>query len=287
MLSALGALLAPLRRATEIRSAGSAFVLLACAAPGLADTTRDYTENGIVYRETTKVTQRYVPEIKHVQQPQLQYREQIRTEMQTQQRTVQVPITEYVLETYEVNRWNPFAESYQAQRYVPRTRWETRTEQVQVPVVRREIIPEQHMVTVAVQSHRLVQDEVRTRVALGPAGSVAPQNTAIVAAPTTAPVGGNGTTWSSPPIVAPAPATSTAAAVASSTAPQSIASPAPSYTAQLPAGTRGRYGDATPTAPIYTATAPSDPFANYPKANTTELPSAKQWRGSAPTATRR
>jgi hypothetical protein len=49
---------------------------------------------------------------------------------------------------------------------VPITRWEYRTDVVQVPVARTEWIPEQRTVQVPVTTRRMVNEEVITRVAV-------------------------------------------------------------------------------------------------------------------------
>lgn len=141
-------------------------------------------ENGIRYRVTKQITKRPIYETKVEQQQQTVYREQYNTQFQTSYRTYLVPITEYRMEPYVANRWNPFAAPYTAYRYVPVTRWETRQEPISVPIVRRDWVPQQQTVHIPRTTTTMVEDEVVSKIALGPAtNSSGSGNTAIAQKP--------------------------------------------------------------------------------------------------------
>ncbi|MCR4411331.1 MAG: hypothetical protein NUV77_02770 [Thermoguttaceae bacterium] len=131
-----------------------------------ADEIRYFEHNGITYRETRRTIDQAAPQVRYQDCQQTYYREQVVQETREVVRTWWTPVTEYRWETYWVNRWNPFAEPYQAARYVPHTRWERRTEVVQVPVVCRRLVPETQVVRVPVGAWCNSPQEVVTRVAV-------------------------------------------------------------------------------------------------------------------------
>jgi hypothetical protein len=88
------------------------------------------------------------------------------TEYQPSSRTVYTPVTEYQWEPYMANRWNPFTSPSVQYRYVPRTRWELRTEQVHIPVTRQEFVNEERISRVPVTTYRNVTEEHVTAVAV-------------------------------------------------------------------------------------------------------------------------
>lgn len=65
---------------------------------------------------------------------------QYRTELRDTQRTHYVPVTEYRWETRWHGWWNIFRGPHLAYHYVPRTRWEARTESIRTPVTVPEIV---------------------------------------------------------------------------------------------------------------------------------------------------
>jgi hypothetical protein len=82
-------------------------------------------------------------------------------------------------------RWNPFTTPYMAERIKPVTYWQMRTEVTQVPVTQHVLVPQQVTVHVPVTTHRVVNEEHISRVAVGGQGvpSLAPGSspqTAIV-----------------------------------------------------------------------------------------------------------
>jgi hypothetical protein len=149
----------------------TALVLLALpvfsvARIGRADDVRYYEENGITYRETTRTVQRPILETHYEDKQQTVYTSQPNTQMQSVQRTVQVPVSQYVAVPYWVNRYNPFATPYQAVRYELQTHWETRVENVQVPVTQYNSVPQTQTVKVPVTTQRMASEQQISRVAV-------------------------------------------------------------------------------------------------------------------------
>jgi hypothetical protein len=144
------------------------------------DEVRYYEKDGVTYRETRQVVRRPVCETQLRPSTQTVYREEQTSELRETQRTWWSPVTEYRCEAYWVGRWNPLVEPCLAYRMVPRTRWEQRTEVVQVPVTCRRLVPETRTVQVPVSTRRMVDEEVITRVAVGGVRSAAP----VVLSPT-------------------------------------------------------------------------------------------------------
>jgi hypothetical protein len=68
------------------------------------------------------------------------YRSRLTTEYRPVQRTIVVPRVEYVYEQRLHGWWNPFVEPHVAYHLVPRTRWETRQQTVQLPVTYWEMV---------------------------------------------------------------------------------------------------------------------------------------------------
>ena len=151
-------------------------LLLALLGPdwSSADEVRYYEQNGVTYCETRRTVQQRVPDTVIRERPQTVYREQLSTEIEERARTYWTPVTEYRWEAFWAGRWNPFATPYQAYRYVPRTRWEKRTEVVQVPVTRRGVVPETRTVRTPVAAWRTVQREEISRVAVSGRPGAAP-----------------------------------------------------------------------------------------------------------------
>ena len=80
------------------------------------------------------------------------------------------PVTEYSYEPYMADRWNPFTSPHVEYRYVPHTRWDMHTEETQIPVTHRDLVPEQRVMQVPVTTQRLVAEEHITRVAVNGGG---------------------------------------------------------------------------------------------------------------------
>lgn len=108
--------------------------MLSCAARfAAAQDIRYFERNGITYREVMG-NGGASPILQNPQCLPTVYRPQVYVETRQVLRSYWLPITEYRWEMRWVNRWNPFAEPYQELRYVPYTRWEYRTEVVDMPV---------------------------------------------------------------------------------------------------------------------------------------------------------
>jgi hypothetical protein len=133
-------------------------VLVATTA---ADETRTVTDaNGQVWNEVHRTISHPQTQTQCVDQPQTYYQEKCDVQTYDTYRSYQVPVTEYHLESYWVGRFNPFVQPYLAQRLVPRTRWETRTEVVKVPVVQRSLVPVTRMVRVPVTTETVVNQDI-------------------------------------------------------------------------------------------------------------------------------
>lgn len=170
-------------------------VLLALGAPAIcrADDVRYYDQNGVTIRETRQVVQHPVVETRMETRQQTVYLDQYKTQTQAVQRTYQIPITEYYWEAYWANRWNPFEQPYIAYRYVPRVRWELRTETVQTPVAVHEVVPTTQTVQVPVTTQRFVDEELISRMPVGgkPADPFAQGATSVARRDTLTPVPGS------------------------------------------------------------------------------------------------
>jgi hypothetical protein len=146
-----------------------------------------YQENGVTYRETRYTVGHPVVETQLQPQQHTVYSTVPTTTSRDMVRTYHVPVTEYRSETYMKNRWNPFSTPYMAERIKPVTYWQMRTEVTQVPVTQHVVVPQQVTVHVPVTTHRVVNEEHISRVAVGGQGlpSAAPgaPQTAIAIAP--------------------------------------------------------------------------------------------------------
>lgn len=150
-------------------------LLVLMAGNAAADDVRTVTDaNGQTWNEVHRTISHPQTQTQCVEQPQTYYQEQCQVTNYDTYRTYQVPVTEYHLESYWVGRFNPFVQPYMAQRFVPRTRWETRTELVKVPVVQRNMVPVTRMVRVPVTTETVVnQDIVVHRQLVNPTTAVA------------------------------------------------------------------------------------------------------------------
>ncbi len=162
---------------------------LASLSVAWADDVTYFEKDGVTYRETRRKVTRPVTELQYQDRPQTVLRDQVNYGTQNMIRTYQVPVTEYQPVTRMVGRWNPFIrQPYYEQRQVPVTRWETRSDTVQVPVSTRQTVADTVTAKVPVYSTRVVEDEIISRVAVGtrPGTSVAsaPITTTISPAPT-------------------------------------------------------------------------------------------------------
>ncbi len=148
-------------------------VVLLAASRATAQDVRYYEDNGITYRETTQTVRRAIPHTEIQSRDVTYYRERYTTDLQDVTRTYQVPVTQYVYEPYLSNRWNPFAQPTLNYRMVPKTSWETKVETVKIPVSRRDVVPETVTQQVPVTTHKVAEDKVVSRVAVGTTSSTA------------------------------------------------------------------------------------------------------------------
>lgn len=131
------------------------------------DEVTEYDQNGLRYRETKRIVPRPVYETQWVEQTREVHRPTFTTQSQPTTRTVYVPITEYRTQPVLVGRWNPFIEPYYEYRLVPVTRWETRQETVNVPIVRQQNSAEKQIVKVPVTKMRYENEEFIRREIVG------------------------------------------------------------------------------------------------------------------------
>jgi hypothetical protein len=146
-------------------------MLLSCGLAAGADEVRYYEQDGVTYREARRIVRRPVAETRYEEHDRTVYRERLDVELRESVRNYTVPVTEYRWQSYWQGRFNPFVQPYLAQRLVPCTRWEARSEVVRIPVTRRELVPEISTVRVPVTTHRVVEEEVISRMAVSGSSS--------------------------------------------------------------------------------------------------------------------
>jgi hypothetical protein len=139
---------------------------LLLASLAAADEVRYIEKDGVTYQETRRVIRRPIVETTMEQREQTIYRDKYSTDLQPTERRYVTPVTEYRWEPQWVNPWNPFSSPYVSYRWMPVTRWVERTEQVRIPVTRRETVPEKVTMSVPVTTQRYAEDEYVTRVAV-------------------------------------------------------------------------------------------------------------------------
>lgn len=126
-----------------------------------ADEERLVTDsNGQTWREVHRTVRHPQTQTQCIDQQQTYYQEKCDVTMYDTYRTYQTPVTEYRWESYWVGRFNPFVQPYLAQRLVPRTHWETRTEVVKVPVTQRSLVPVVRTVKVPITTETPVDYDV-------------------------------------------------------------------------------------------------------------------------------
>jgi hypothetical protein len=119
---------------------------------------RYYEENGMQIKETRTLVKRPIVERTVEQRQRMVYREQVTTELQPTYRMVHTPVTTYRWKA----RWHDVLNPFRPVRYdlVPQTHWQAHTEQVDVPIVRRQYVPQREVVSVPVSKRRFVNDEI-------------------------------------------------------------------------------------------------------------------------------
>jgi hypothetical protein len=149
----------------------AAGMIVCLSSSGLAaQEVKETVENGILYRTTKQVMRRPMTETRWEEQKQTVFREQYDTQWQTSYRTLHTPVIEYQAQAYLANRWNPFGTPYWSYRYVPITRWEMRQEPMHTPITQRNWVPVEQTVHVPRTNTHLVEEEVISKVAVGPVG---------------------------------------------------------------------------------------------------------------------
>lgn len=146
---------------------GAMAAALSATVHAPADNVKEYDQNGLRYRETTRVVQRPVYETTWKEETREVQRPVFTTEQQPTTRTVYVPITEYQTQPVMRGRWNPFVEPYYEYRLVPVTRWEVKQETVNIPVVRQSNRVEKQVVKVPVTTLRYENEEFIRREIVG------------------------------------------------------------------------------------------------------------------------
>jgi hypothetical protein len=126
-------------------------------------------EGGIRYQVTRQTVQRQVPVTEMRDQQQTWYRQQVTTDNLQQQQLYNVPVTQYQLVSRLHGRWNPFITPYWTHHYEPVTTWTQQVGTVQIPVSRVAWAPETRTVQAPVTTYRTANEEVISRVAIGPA----------------------------------------------------------------------------------------------------------------------
>ena len=151
----------------------SGFVLLALiclqANLTLGEEVRYYEENGVTYQETVRTVQRPLVQTEWQQREKTVYRPEATTELRDTLRTYVTPVTQHEWVTRMHGRWNPFMTPYFTHHLVPVTRWEQRAEIVPTPVVETAWVAETRTVSVPVTTHRMAEEKVVRRVAVGTA----------------------------------------------------------------------------------------------------------------------
>jgi hypothetical protein len=177
--------------------AAALFSSLASVSLAWADDVVYYEKDGVTYRETRRKVSRPVTQLEYQNQPQSILREKLDYGTQDAVRTYQVPVTEYQTQSRLVGRWNPFIrQPYYESRQIPVTRWETKTETVKVPCVKRSLVHETSTAQVPVYQTRVQEDEIISRVAVGTrpntsVASSAPNSSSPYSSPSQSSVGSN------------------------------------------------------------------------------------------------
>ncbi|MEM7312169.1 MAG: hypothetical protein AAF497_03360 [Planctomycetota bacterium] len=169
------------------------------AAPTQPQVLREFDQNGVHYQVVRQTVNQPVRDIRYVDQVQTYYTQRFRTDTENRTYTRLVPSTQYECVARLHDWWRLFGQPYVAYHNEPYTTWHRATETRAVPVTRREVIPQQRTVKVAMPYLRMEPRQVETTVAVGPARI--PQ-TQVAATPARVPAP---TTTPTPPQQLPAP----------------------------------------------------------------------------------
>lgn len=133
---------------------------LLTTGPAAADEVRYYEQNGVTYRETVRTVKQPVSQTEYQTQQRTVLREQVTSNAQPLVHRQWAPVRDWRYETRWVGRFNPFVQPYPVEKLVPYTRWELRESVSQVPITRRELVPETVEVRVPVTTRRVVEQQV-------------------------------------------------------------------------------------------------------------------------------
>ncbi|HMO84828.1 MAG TPA: hypothetical protein PKC18_07910, partial [Lacipirellulaceae bacterium] len=136
-----------------------------------ADEVSYVDEGGIRYQVTKRTVQRQVPVTEMSEQTQTYYRQQVTSDTLQHQQLYSVPVTQYQLVSRMHGRWNPFVTPYWTHHYEPVTTWTQQTGMVSIPINRVSWAPETRTVQAPTTTYRLANEEMVTRVAIGPTPS--------------------------------------------------------------------------------------------------------------------
>ncbi len=115
---------------------------------------------GNIYRRIQRTIEKPVSEVQTQVRERTIYRPQVVTQMHSQHRTIYSPTIQYELQAQWHNRWNPFVQPSLGYAYVPRTRWEARSETIQQPVTSTQWVAEKQTDAVPTQVTRMQRDSV-------------------------------------------------------------------------------------------------------------------------------
>jgi hypothetical protein len=166
-----------------LRSAAALLLLAAAPQPAIGDTvTYENGADGIRYQVTTRTSQRQFPVTQLQTQQQTTYQQQVVTQNVQHQQAYSVPVTQYQIVSRLHGRWNPFVTPYWTHHYAPVTTYQTQVGTVQIPVTRVSWAPVTQTVQAPVTQYRTANEQVVTKVALGPVPG-AGANTALASKP--------------------------------------------------------------------------------------------------------
>lgn len=115
---------------------------------------------GNIYRRIQRTIEKPVSEVQTQVRERTIYRPQVVTQMRSQHRTIYSPTVQYELQAQWHNRWNPFVQPSLGYAYVPRTRWEARSETIQHPVTATQWVAEKQTDAIPTQVTRMQRDSV-------------------------------------------------------------------------------------------------------------------------------
>jgi hypothetical protein len=156
------------------RTAFASFIALIFVATAAAQEVQTDPQTGQQYQITGRQIWKKPVSDTHIEErPYTVYTDRSTTEYHPTYQTVLTPVTEYQWEPYMAGRWNPFSSPHVEYKYVPHTRWDSRTEEVHIPVVKHDLVPEQRVMRVPVVTQRWVDEEHITRVPVSQGSTMA------------------------------------------------------------------------------------------------------------------